>query len=166
MPVKDVHLKDESATRHLGAVIARNVSPGTVIALLGDLGAGKTTLTQGLAAELAVAEMVSSPTFLMLNEYHSGRLPLCHFDLYRLQEDVQSQSALFQLKSDLDEVMMGGAIAVVEWLDLWEDFASDYVQVRVQLFHEQANVGRRASISATGAGNEALLEKILQGCQV
>lgn len=158
------------ATRELGILIGscigKHAPSGLVIALLGDLGAGKTTLTQALANALGIEEVVSSPTFLMLNEYHSGSMPLYHFDLYRLQEDVQSSSALYQLKSDLDESLMGGACAVVEWLNLWEEFAADYDQLRIELKYLQDRDGREALLSAQGAAPNAILQEISQRRQV
>jgi len=82
------------------------------------MGAGKTTLVQGLAQALGVTETVSSPTFTMLNEYHSGRMPLYHLDLYRLSEDSQSVSEL--LATELDQFIDQKMIAVIEWADLFK----------------------------------------------
>lgn len=82
------------------------------------MGAGKTTLVQGLAQSLGVTETVSSPTFTMLNEYHSGRMPLYHLDLYRLSEDSQSISDL--LATELDQFIDQKMIAVIEWADLFK----------------------------------------------
>lgn len=163
---KTVHLKDADATRNLGALIGQNLKSGLVIALLGDLGAGKTTLTQALANALGIQEPVSSPTFLMLSEYHSGRFPLFHFDLYRLQEDMQSPSALFQMKSDLEEALMSNSIVVVEWLNLWEEFAADFEQLRIELRYLSGLDGREAVLSASGPVAQALLEKVSNECHV
>lgn len=82
------------------------------------MGAGKTTLVQGLAQALGVTETVSSPTFTMMNEYHSGRMPLYHLDLYRLSEDSQSVSDL--LATELDQFIDQRMIAVIEWADLFK----------------------------------------------
>ncbi len=82
------------------------------------MGAGKTTLVQGLAQALGVTETVSSPTFTMMNEYHSGRMPLYHLDLYRLSEDAQSVSEL--LATELDQFIDQKMIAVIEWADLFK----------------------------------------------
>lgn len=164
MPAKTAHLKDADATRDLGTLIGERLEAGILIALLGDLGAGKTTLTQALASALGIKEAVSSPTFLMLSEYHSGRLPLFHFDLYRLQEDMQSPSALYQMKSDLDEALMLNSVVVVEWLNLWEDFADGAEQLRVELRYLSGSEGREASFSASGPRAQALLERIIASC--
>lgn len=96
------------ATRALGARIARRAAPGTVIALSGDLGAGKTCFIQGLAEGLGVEGPVTSPTFIMIAE-HAGRLPLYHVDLYR----TESLAQVRQL--GLEELLDGGGITAIEW---------------------------------------------------
>ena len=74
----------EEETEALGARLAAVLTPGTVVAFTGDLGAGKTAFTRGLARGLGVTDRVTSPTFTIVNEYEGGRLPLFHFDMYRL----------------------------------------------------------------------------------
>ena len=73
-------------TELLGARLADHLLPGDVIAYLGDLGAGKTAFTRGLARGLGIADSVTSPTYTIVNEYPQGRLPLFHFDMYRLRD--------------------------------------------------------------------------------
>ena len=82
-------------TQAVAAALARAVAPGSVITLDGDLGAGKTHFTQGLAAALGVAEPVTSPTFNLVVEYTEGRIPLYHFDLYRLDSPDQLEDLAF-----------------------------------------------------------------------
>ena len=96
-------------TRAFGEMLAQKLHPGDVLLLLGDLGAGKSELTRGIAAGLHVAETVTSPSFPILNVYESGRVPLYHFDWYRLQ----SAEELWEL--GMDEYLGGDGIAVVEW---------------------------------------------------
>ena len=79
-----IHIANEKDTEKLGENIGQKVQPGTVIALIGDLGTGKTTLTKSIARGLGVTETVTSPTFNIIREYKSGRLPLYHFDVYRI----------------------------------------------------------------------------------
>ena len=74
----------EGETEDLGAWLAGRLSPGAVIAFTGDLGAGKTAFTRGLARGLGITDRVTSPTFTIVNEYEGGRMPLFHFDMYRL----------------------------------------------------------------------------------
>ena len=85
-----------------------------LVALEGTLGAGKTTLTKCVGAELGVKEVISSPTFTMLNEYHSGELPLYHLDIYRGGETGESMD-LDTLGMEMDELMADGGIMLVEW---------------------------------------------------
>ncbi len=101
--------KSAAETRALGERIAERLRPGDVLLLEGDLGAGKSELTRGIARGLGVKETVTSPTFTILNVYESGRVPLYHFDWYRLE----SADELYEL--GMDEYLGGDGIAVVEW---------------------------------------------------
>ena len=98
-------------TERFGRLIAKNAKPGTVIALSGDLGAGKTTLTQAIAKELGVSEPVTSPTFTLIQEYTDGRLPLYHFDVYRLESEEELADI------GCEEYFYGKGVSVVEWAD-------------------------------------------------
>ena len=89
--------------------------PGQVIALVGDLGTGKTTLTKYIACGLGVTETVSSPTFTIVKEYYSGRIPLYHFDVYRIGDPDE----LFNIGAD--EYFDGSGLCVVEWADMVEE---------------------------------------------
>lgn len=102
-----VRTRGPEETRAIGAGLGALVRPGDVVLLRGDLGAGKTTFTQGLARGAGTDELVNSPTFVLINEYH-GRLPLYHADLYRL-EDPHEVAALDLAGATLDGVL------VVEW---------------------------------------------------
>ena len=101
--------KSAAETRALGEKLAERLQPGDVLLLEGDLGAGKSELTRGIAKRLGVAETVTSPSFTILNVYESGRCPLYHFDWYRLE----SSEELYEL--GMDEYLGGDGIAVVEW---------------------------------------------------
>ena len=102
---------DENELKEYGLKLGRALSSGTVIALIGDLGAGKTTLTKAIAEGLEIKEHVTSPTFTLINEYESGRLPLYHFDVYRL-DDIDEMEML-----GYEEYFYGNGITVVEWAD-------------------------------------------------
>ena len=78
-------LRQAQATRDLGQSLGEHLPPGSLLLLQGDLGAGKTTLIQGLGLGLGIPEPIVSPTFTLVNEYHEGRIPLYHLDLYRLE---------------------------------------------------------------------------------
>ena len=101
--------KSAAETRALGEKLAARLRPGDVLLMEGDLGAGKSELTRGIAKGLGVAETVTSPSFTILNVYESGRYPLYHFDWYRLE----SSEELYEL--GMDEFLGGDGIAVVEW---------------------------------------------------
>ena len=106
------HIVSRSAeeTVRIGAELGERLQPGDALLLTGDLGAGKTTLTQGIALGLGVAERPRSPTFVMATEYH-GRLPLYHLDLYRVDELAELSDL------GLDEYLNGDGVTVVEWAD-------------------------------------------------
>lgn len=96
-------------TEAVGAALAKRLQPGTVIAYRGDLGAGKTAFTRGLARGLGVTEIVTSPTYTIVNEYLGGRLPLFHFDMYRLG----SEDELFDI--GWEDYLERGGVCAVEW---------------------------------------------------
>lgn len=102
-------------TASLGRRLAQGAAPGAVWALSGELGLGKTHFVQGVAAGLGCAAAVTSPTFTLVHEYPGGRLPLYHFDFYRLA------SAGEALALDLDEYLDGDGLTVIEWGDKFPD---------------------------------------------
>lgn len=96
-------------TEELGAQLAARLHPGDVVAYTGDLGAGKTAFTRGIARGLGIPERVTSPTFTIVNEYEGGRLPLFHFDLYRLGDPEE----LFDI--GWEDYLARGGVCAVEW---------------------------------------------------
>ena len=96
-------------TRALGEKLAHLLLPGDVLLLWGDLGAGKSELTRGIAKGLGIAGPISSPSFTIMNVYDDGRIPLYHFDWYRLQ----SSEELYEM--GMDEYFGGDGVAVIEW---------------------------------------------------
>jgi ATPase, YjeE family len=112
---KLLHIANEKETEKLGETIGRAAVPGMVIALIGDLGTGKTTLTKSIARGLGVTETVTSPTFNIIREYRSGRLPLFHFDVYRIGDPDE----MFEL--GYEEYFYGDGVCVVEWADIIEE---------------------------------------------
>ena len=99
----------EGETEDLGLRLGRRLGPGAVVAYTGDLGAGKTAFTRGLARGLDISERVTSPTFTIVNEYLGGRLPLFHFDMYRLS----SADELFDI--GWEDYLARGGVCAVEW---------------------------------------------------
>lgn len=115
MEEKIIYMKNEADTVSFGIELAKKAKAGTVIALTGDLGAGKTTLTKSIAKGLEIEDIITSPTFNIVKEYDTGRLPLYHFDVYRIG-DVDEMYEL-----GYEEYFYGNGICVVEWADLIED---------------------------------------------
>jgi tRNA threonylcarbamoyladenosine biosynthesis protein TsaE len=101
-------------TEAFADALGRRVPAGAVFGLVGDLGAGKTQFVKGFARGLGVTELVLSPTFALVHQYESGRLPLAHLDLYRLQGQQQIRAA------GLDEFFDPPGVAIIEWWDRWD----------------------------------------------
>jgi tRNA threonylcarbamoyladenosine biosynthesis protein TsaE len=129
-------------TRELGMRLAEKLQAGDVILLEGELGAGKSELARGIAKGLGVTETVTSPSFTILNVYESGRIPLYHFDWYRLE----SAEELFEL--GMDEYLGGDGIALVEWPERCpEAVPEDYLRIRITAEGEN-----RRKLTAEAAG--------------
>ena len=116
-------IKGEEQMRALGEKLAKEAVPGMVYALVGDLGTGKTTLTKAIAKGLGIEEPITSPTFTIVHEYHSGRMPLYHFDVYRLGDPDE----MFEL--GYEEYFYGEGLCVVEWADLVADLLPEEARI-------------------------------------
>lgn len=127
-------------TEALGAKLAEKLRGGEVIAYTGDLGAGKTAFTRGLARGLGITERVTSPTFTIVNEYDSGRLPLFHFDMYRLG----SSDELYDI--GWEDYLGRGGVCAVEWSEIVDDALEGEV-IRVDLKNGDAPDSRRITIT-------------------
>ncbi len=119
-------------TEALGAALGKILPGGTVIAYQGDLGAGKTAFTRGLARGLGCTELVTSPTYTIVNEYLSGRLPLFHFDMYRLH----SSDDLWDI--GWEDYLERGGICAVEWSENVADALENPITVRVEKLGEES----------------------------
>ena len=113
-------------TEAVGAALGKILTPGTVIAYRGDLGAGKTAFTRGLARGLGCRELVTSPTYTIVNEYLGGRLPLFHFDMYRLR----SSDDLFDI--GWEDYLDRGGICAVEWSENVSDALEDPIIITIE----------------------------------
>lgn len=133
-------------TEAFGAALAARLQPGDVIAFRGGLGAGKTALTRGIAAGLGITERVTSPTYTIVNEYSDGRLPLFHFDMYRLH----SADDLFDI--GWEDYLDRGGVCAVEWSENVEDAIPDAITVTISRIdgHDDARC-----ITVTGGGFDA-----------
>ncbi len=131
----------ETQTRRLGARLAALLNPGDVLALVGELGSGKTRWVQGVCQGLAVTDLVNSPTFTLVNEYQ-GRYPVYHIDLYRLSNNAEV------LTFGLEDYLYDAGIALIEWADRAGDFLpADYLTV--ELYHLE-ETKRRIVLQAHG----------------
>ena len=135
----------EGETEALGVRLAEALAPGAVIAFTGGLGAGKTAFTRGLARGLGIADRVASPTFTIVNEYEGGRLPLFHFDWYRLSDAEE----LFDI--GWEDYLSRGGVCAVEW----SENAPEAFDAPVRVTIRQAGEARLISIQ--GDGLEELL---------
>ena len=117
--------KSPEETEKLGAALAEKLLPGTVIAYRGDLGAGKTAFTRGLARGLGCREQVTSPTYTIVNEYLGGRLPLFHFDMYRLS----SADDLWDI--GWEDYLDRGGVCAVEWSENVADAMEGAITVSI-----------------------------------
>ena len=118
------HSADE--TQALGTKLAKRLQQGDVIAFFGDLGAGKTALTRGIAQGLGITDIVTSPTYTIVNEYLTGRLPLFHFDMYR----VGSSDELFDI--GWEDYLARGGVCAVEWSENVEDALQGAIRVTIE----------------------------------
>ena len=119
-------------TEKIGTALAKLLPPGTVIAYRGDLGAGKTAFTRGLARGLGYKEPVTSPTYTIVNEYLGGRLPLFHFDMYRLN----SSDDLWDI--GWEDYLERGGICAVEWSENVDDALEGAISVTIEKLGEEA----------------------------
>ena len=147
-------LADEMATRNLGVALGRSLPPGSILLLEGDLGSGKTTLVQGIGAGLGITESIASPTFILLNEYPEGRIPLYHLDLYRLQP---SEVDALHLESYWDGTEFPLGIVAIEWAERLVYMPLSYL--KIQLTSVETS-GRQAVITAIGAIAQAQLIRL------
>lgn len=108
-------VENEEEMENLGTSIANDLAAGSIIALVGGLGAGKTRFSKGLARGMGFAGEVTSPTFSLMHEYRGGKLPVFHFDLYRLKNPEEL------LGIGWDETLEDQGVVIVEWADLFPD---------------------------------------------
>ena len=128
-------------TEAIGAALACRLMPGDVIAYRGALGAGKTAFTRGLARGLGISEPVTSPTYTIVNEYLDGRLPLFHFDMYRLSDSDE----LFDL--GWEDYLARNGVCAVEWSENVADVLEDPITVTIE---RDPSADNRRRITITG----------------
>jgi len=143
-----------AATRAVGRALGRAARPGDVLWLHGELGAGKTEMTKGVAEGLGSRDPVSSPSFALIHAYHGGRLPLYHADLYRLDAGAA-------VDLGLEEYLEGDGVTVVEWGErLPSGFCDDGLDVTLE--HTEDEHARRLTLSPRGPAGAAWLARMAQ----
>lgn len=134
-------------TRILGQKFAGGIQPGDVCALSGDLGAGKTVFTQGIAEGLGITEPVCSPTFTIMQIYEQGRLPFYHFDVYRIGDISEMEEIGYE------DYFYGNGFTIVEWADLILDLMpQEYKKVTIEKNPEKGYDYRRIIVECVTAG--------------
>ncbi|MGT2667695.1 tRNA (adenosine(37)-N6)-threonylcarbamoyltransferase complex ATPase subunit type 1 TsaE [Streptococcus rifensis] len=146
-----MYFQNEEKLIALGKKLGESLEAKDVIILTGDLGAGKTTLTKGIAQGLGIHQMIKSPTYTIVRQYE-GRLPLYHLDVYRIGDDPDS--------IDLDDFLFGDGVTVIEWGELLgESLPDDYLEII--LAHSEE--GREVSTHAVGTRAQLLEEALHHG---
>lgn len=142
------HSKEE--TKDLAAKLAKHLKPGSVLALEGELGTGKTTFAKGLAIGLGIEEPITSPTFTIIKEYE-GTLPFYHMDVYRLEHSEEDIG--------FDEYIHGSGVTVIEWAQFIKDFLPDeLLKVEIRYLSETS---REIMFTSKGAKYERLLSEVI-----
>lgn len=140
--------ENEMELMDFGSQLGKLLKEGDILILTGELGAGKTTLTKGIAKGLDISQMIKSPTYTIVREYQ-GRLPLYHLDVYRIGDDPDS--------IDLDDFIYGGGATVIEWGNLLDlSLFDDYLEIVLSKKED----GRLLALKAKGVRSQQLLEEI------
>ena len=127
-------------TLNLGENLSRKLNSESIVLLQGPIGAGKTSLVQGIAKGLSISEDITSPTFALSHHYSSGKIPLIHLDLYRLENISAAKEVFF---SEEEEALQSKAILVIEWPEFIETFVENYWKVEISY---AKNFGRHYDI--------------------
>lgn len=132
MEVYKIDAKDYNKTLEIASKLAKYLGAGSLLTLEGELGAGKTSFTQGLAQGLGITQIVNSPTFTIIKEYQ-GRLPLYHMDVYRLNDSVEDLG--------FNEYFYGEGVTVIEWASIIDEFLPDsYLKVIIDKLDDQQRI--------------------------
>ena len=149
-----IELSGLDKTEELAKVIGEVALPGDNLILTGDLGAGKTTLTKGIARGLGIEQMIKSPTYTIIREYDQGRLPLYHMDIYRV--------AASGADLGLDEYFEGEGLSVIEWGNLLEEaLPEDYLELILEKSDTDLEY-RYVKLQAYGEQSEAFKQRIVE----
>ncbi|HHW07312.1 MAG TPA: tRNA (adenosine(37)-N6)-threonylcarbamoyltransferase complex ATPase subunit type 1 TsaE [Clostridia bacterium] len=155
----EVITKSSLETQDLGRRLGQLLRPGDVLVVSGELGAGKTTFVQGLAAGLGVTAQVTSPTFTIIHEYDGARCPLYHIDAYRLEDPREIEEL------GLDEYFHGDGVTAVEWAEnIAQWLPGDYLYVKIIKIPTEAG-WRKIIFDAAPGEYRRLLEELSKDCE-
>ncbi|MGL5066491.1 MAG: tRNA (adenosine(37)-N6)-threonylcarbamoyltransferase complex ATPase subunit type 1 TsaE [Sarcina sp.] len=133
-------------TMNIGKQLGKLASKGDIICLTGDLGTGKTHISKGIAEGLGISEHITSPTFNIVNEYHSGRLTLYHFDVYRVNDPDEIYAIGF------DEYIFGEGVSLIEWANYIEELIpNEYLYINIKKIPEKGENFRKITIESYGS---------------
>ena len=133
-------VEDLSKTLKLGEKLSQKLNPQSIVLLEGPIGAGKTSFVQGIAKGLSISEDITSPTFAISHHYNSGKIPLIHLDLYRLENTSSAKDIFF---SEEEEALQSQAILVIEWPELIKPLIENFWKVEISY---AKNCGRHYEI--------------------
>lgn len=149
-----MRLKDKRATHDFGVYLGKRLTEDMIIALMGDLGAGKTTLTQGIAEGMGLKDIVSSSTFTLINEYDQGPIPMYHFDTYRLEDPLE----FFEIGGE--DYLSAGGVSVIEWADRVIDYLPEDI-LTIELSYTPENE-RNIEFYGDGPKSEELCKELMK----
>ncbi len=150
--MKCIHISNQNELEQIAEKLGKLVASGDIICMSGDLGAGKTTFTQSLAKGLDVKDYVTSPTFTLINEY-SGRLPLYHFDVYRINNIMEMEDLGYE------EYFYSHGVSLIEWADLIEEVLPDnHLWIEIKVTGENS---REICFASTNDHYDKMIKEIL-----
>lgn len=148
---KTIHTNSAEETMAFGEKLGKMLKQGDVLALFGDLGAGKTTFTKGLARGMNLTDDIHSPTFTLIHE-HPGKIPLYHVDLYRLNSEAEVEMI------GIEEYIFGNGVTIIEWADRMKSMLPDY---RLDIdFKMQGDTKREMTLEAESPEIQKIIEEV------
>ncbi|MGX7031387.1 tRNA (adenosine(37)-N6)-threonylcarbamoyltransferase complex ATPase subunit type 1 TsaE [Vagococcus zengguangii] len=150
------YLKNEEEMLAVGQIIGEHLQAGDVLVLTGELGAGKTTMTKGIALGLEITQMIKSPTYTIVREYPKGRLPLYHMDVYRLAEGEGESFGL-------EEYFEREGVVIMEWgNNLLDELPEDYIEIFLNYHETEGRTLRIEGQGITGKERAQVLNELMR----
>lgn len=153
--MEEIRITSDAQMQELGKTLGENAEPHDLLLLTGDLGAGKTTLTKGIARALKIRRPVKSPTFTIVREYKEGTIPLFHMDMYRLEDGDLSSI-------DMPAYLAEPGIVVIEWPEfIIDDLPEDYLELKInRVDNSWDSTERKIEVKALGKRNSNWWQKV------